>query len=199
MKKISYLFVPIMLLALLSCANPPQEAIESANSSLEEAKMAEAAGYAPESMRVAEDAQASLQAELDAQAQKFSLFRSYNKAEELAQVVADSAQKAKADAIAGKEQAMGEAETSIAEAKEAIEKAKKDIKKAPRGKGARADITELKADISEAETTLAEAEEAYANAYYLEAMAKSGAAKSTAELVSSDIEKAREMIRKMRR
>jgi hypothetical protein len=199
MKKLFYLFLSIMLLTVLSCAKPPQETIDSAGTSVEEAKLAEAADYAPESMKAVEDAQAALQAELDAQEQKFGLFRSYTKTEELTKSVEEAAQKAKADAITGKEQAIAETEVLIAEAKEAVENAKKMLKKAPRGKGAEADINELKSDIAEAESAITEAEEAYANGIYLEAKAKAEAAKSTAELVSTDIETAIEMKKKLRR
>ncbi len=199
MKKLIYLFVAVLLLAVVACAKPPQEAIDSVGRALEDAKGAEASMYASDSLKDAEEAQAALQAELDTQAQKFAMFRSYKKAEELAAAAEAAAKKAEEDAVAGKEAARQEAETLITDAKAAIAQAMEDIKKAPRGKGAQMDIAALKADIAGAETTVAEAEEAYNGGMYLDAKAKADSAKMAAETVSSDVEKAIEMRKAMRR
>ena len=50
--------MPLLLLGLamvMGCAKPPQEAIDSANQSIESARAAGASDYAPESLRMAED------------------------------------------------------------------------------------------------------------------------------------------------
>jgi len=193
MRKLSYLLVAVLFLGVIACAKPPQDKMDLVVQALDTAKTAEAALYAGDSLRAAEDAQAAMQAEIDTQGQKFALFRSYKKAIELATAAEEAAKKTEQDAIAGKEKARMEAETLINEAKTAIATATEDLKKAPKGKGAQTDIAQLKADLDGATATVTEADTEYSNGKYLDAKAKAQSAKDSAATVSADIMKAIEM------
>ena len=64
-----------VLVLMVGCAKPPQDAINAATAALDSAK-AEASEYAASSLQAAEDARAALDAEVKAQQDKFALFRS---------------------------------------------------------------------------------------------------------------------------
>lgn len=192
MRKMMFLFgIALLLVSVNGCAKPPQADIDSAKASIDAARSAEAGTYAPNSLRSAEDAQAQLDAELKAQEDKFSLFRSYKHAQELAANVKSAGDKAVADAKAGKEQKKNEAETAISEAKTQLEEAKTDLASAPTGKGTQADIAALKADLDGVATAIADAEGSFNGEKYVDAKAKAEGAKQTIQNVKSAIEQAK--------
>ena len=88
------------------CAQPPTDVVNAAKAALETARTSEAADYAAESLKAAEDAVAALEAELNVQSEAFALTRSYNKTKELAAAATAAAEKAAADAQAGREAVM---------------------------------------------------------------------------------------------
>jgi len=164
-KMMAVLPLVFVLLLVAGCAKPPQEAINAATAAIDAAKQAGAADYAADSLRAVEDAKAALDAELKAQEDKFALFRSYKKTDEL---VADL--KAKADKAA-------------ADAKAALEKA-------PKGKGTAADLEAMKADLTAAESSIGEANAAMGKEDFKGAKAKADAATTSIQNVSSQIQAA---------
>lgn len=169
----------LVLVLMIGCAKPPQAAIDGAKAALDSAKAAEAAEYADDSLRSAQDAVAALEQELKAQEEKFALFRSYKKAEELAASAKAAGDKASADAEAGKEAAKQAATEAIAALNTALTEAKEMLDKAPRGKGTQADLEMMKADLSGAETAAGEAQSLLDRGKYNDASAKAGAAMDT--------------------
>jgi hypothetical protein len=172
------------------CAAPPQADIDAVKVSADKAATAGAAEYAADSLKAAQDAQAALEAELKVQADKFTLFRSYTKATELAGAAKTAAEKAEQDAVAGKEKAKNEATALIEEAKTALTAAQEMLAKAPKGKGTAADLEAMKADLAGAEISINDANTAMGAERYLEAKAKAEAAKNVAGTVSAAVQAA---------
>jgi len=172
------------------CSKPPQADIDAATAAIQKASSAGATEYAADSLKAAQDAQAALEAELKVQADKFSMFRSYTKATELAAAAKAAGDKAEQDAMAGKEQAKNEATALIEEAKTMLAQAQEMLSKAPKGKGTQADLEALKVDLTGAETAIGEAESAFAAERYLDAKAKAEASKTASGNVIAAIEAA---------
>jgi hypothetical protein len=191
MKKLSVLSV-LAGVALMSvaCAKEPTDALNAAKSALAAAKTAEAADYAPAALAAAETAAAALDAEIKAQAEKFSLTRSYTKAAELATAAKAAADKAAAEAVTGKEQMKTEATTLVAGVRSAVEAAKQALAKAPKGKGSAADLEAMKSDVAGVETALADMDAAIAGGKYKDAKVKAEAAKATLDKIVADVQAA---------
>ncbi len=188
-KMMAVLPLVFVLVLMVGCAKPPQDSINAAMSAMDASKPL-ASEYAPASLQAAEDAQAALNAELKAQQDKFALFRSYKKADELTADLKAKSDKAAADAAAGQEQAKNDATTAITAATTALNDATALLEKAPKGKGTQADLEAMKADLTAAASTINDANAALASAKYKDAKAKADAAASSAANVASQVQAA---------
>ncbi len=185
--------IAILVIALglaAGCAKIPQADVDGATQAIQAAVTAEAGEYAPESLAAANDAETQLQAELKAQEEKFSLFRSYDKSKELAAAAKAAGEKAVADAAAGKERARQEATDTIAQARTALDEAKDLLAHAPKGKGTAMDLAMMGNDLSAVESGLGEASTLLEQGRYKDAAAKASAAKASAEQVSASVKAA---------
>jgi hypothetical protein len=176
-----------MALMSVACAKEPTDAIGAAKASLEAAKTAGAADYAPAALASAETSAAALDAELKAQSEKFALTRSYAKANELAAAAKADAEKAAAEAVTGKEQMKAEATTLIAGVRGSLDAAKQALAKAPKGKGSAADLEAMNADVAGVEASLGEMDAAMAAGNYKDAKVKAEAAKATLDKIVADV------------
>lgn len=183
----------VSLLALGGCSKPPATEIAAADASIDQATAAEAAEYAPESMQAVSDARAKLDAELKAQEEKFSWFRSYDDAKIAAEELRAAAQKAEQDAVEARRVAREEAAQLISDVRTTLDEVKTMLDKAPRGKGSEVDIAVLKGDLAGIETSLVEMEGAFAAEDYLESKAQATAALEGTQKVRSEIERAIEL------
>ena len=190
--------VAVGLLVLAGCGKPPQAEIAAADQALGEARSAQAAEYAKESLKAAEDAKAQLDAELKAQEDKFALFRSYDKSTELATAAKQAADRAKTDAVEGKERAREEASSMIAQVRASVLEVQQMLDSAPKGKGTEADLAVLRSDLTGVETALTEMDSAFAEEKYLESIAKAEAAKQNVDSIRGEIERAMEMAKSRR-
>ena len=190
MRKVIFGLLMLVLVFAVGCAKPPQEAINGAGQAIEAAGQARADEYATDALKAAEDLKGQLEAELKVQEDKFALFRSYKKAEELASQEKAAGEKAAQDAKTRKEQVKQEATQLIADCKTALTEAQDMLKKAPRGKGTQADIKAMENDLAGVQSSLAEAESALTAEKFLDAKAKAEAAKSTIANVKNAIEQA---------
>ncbi len=95
------LFLSLVVL-IAGCASPPTEDLNAAKAAVDNATQS-AGKYAAESVKAAQDAQAALEAEVKAQEGK--LFKSYDRARELAGAARAAGDKAVAEAAAAKEKA----------------------------------------------------------------------------------------------
>jgi len=186
------------VLVLAGCGKPPAEDIAAADTALGEARSADAVEYAPESMKAAEDARAQLDAELKAQEEKFALFRSYDKATELATASKEAAARARTDAEEGKKRAREEASEMIAQVRASILEVQQLLDQAPKGKGTEVDLAVLKSDLTGVENTLTEMDTAFAQEAYLESIAKAESAKQNVDAIRGEIERAMELARSRR-
>jgi TonB family protein len=110
-----------LAITVAGCASPPNADVDAARAAIDKAVSDQGAQYAGDSLKVAQDAWAALDAELKAQEGKW--FKSYDKAKELAVAAKAAGDKASAEAIAGKAQADAIAAKEKADA-EAREKAR---------------------------------------------------------------------------
>jgi len=185
--------VPLLLLslALAGCAQSPVAEIDGAKQALDRARDAQAPDYAPDAWTAANDAQTRLDAELDAQQHRNSLFRSYTKAKELASEVKSSAERATELAASGKEKAKTEAATLMSQARDEYSLADKALTSAPRGKGTEADLASLKGNVTSIDGTLAEMQRAFDAGDYLTAKTKAQAAIDASRDIVKEIEAAK--------
>jgi membrane-associated HD superfamily phosphohydrolase len=189
--KVAVLFLAV--LGLLACAKPPQADIDAAKAALDAAKAAEADIYAPDALRAAEDSINAIQTEVDAQAAKFALFRSYEKTKELVAAAKAAADKTTADANTMKEQVKNEALAIFGEAKTELTAAQELLAKAPKGKGSKADIEALKGDLDAIQPMLDGAQASFDAGKFMDAKNGAQAAKDKAIYVKDAINNAIEM------
>ena len=175
-----------LAVTMVGCGSAPTAEIDAAKAAIAAAGTAGAGEYAAASLKAAEDAQAALDAELKAQEGK--MFKSYDKAKQLAIDAKAAGEKAAADAAAGMEKAKADATQAIADAKTAVTEAEGLLAKAPKGKGSAADIAAMKTDLATAATAITEAEAALGNAKFLDATAKAESAKNAATTVKTAVE-----------
>ena len=178
-------------LLVTGCAQPPTEAVDKARVALEMARSSQAADYATESYRAAEDAVAALDAELQVQSEAFALTRSYEKTAELAAAAARAAEKATEDADAAREATMKEAAALLEEVRLSVAETVEMLAQAPKGKGSQADLEAMKMDIEGIQSGLSDFEAAFAAGRYKEALAKAQAASETLNRIKTDIQTAR--------
>jgi hypothetical protein len=146
-KKTLYLgLVVLALVALVGCAKPPVELVNSVQSGIDAAKQAGAELYASDSLAKVTDLFNQAQDEIETQNGKFALFRSYKKAEEILKQAQAAAETAKQEAIAAKEKAKQEATAMIESAKTKWQAAMDALAQAPVGKDTKAEIEAMKAD-----------------------------------------------------
>ena len=188
-----YSFVPVLVLsaALAGCAQSPVAEIDGAKQALDRARDAQAPDYAPEAWTAANDAQARLDAELDAQKNKNALFRSYGKAKELATEVKSSAERATELASTGKEKAKTEAATLMSQARDEHALAEKALESAPKGKGTEADLASLKGNVTTIDGTLEEMQKAFDAGDFIGAKTKAQAAIDASREIVKEIEAAK--------
>ena len=186
-------FVPVLVLcaALAGCAQSPVAEIDGAKQALDRARDAQAPDYAPEAWTAANDAQARLDAELDAQKNKNALFRSYTKAKELASEVKTSAEQAVTLASTGKEKAKTDAATLMSQARDEYAIAEKALASAPKGKGTEADLASLKGNVTGIDGTLAEMQRAFDAGDFIGAKTKAQAAIDASREIVKEIEAAK--------
>lgn len=194
----AFCVLSLFILLTAACSKAPTAEIEAADQALQQARVADAADYAPESLAAAEEARASLDAELKAQEDRSALTRSYKHAKELAVASQQAADKAAADAAEGRNQARDEAANLISEVKTMVTEIKGLLDKAPRGKGSAVDLAALKSDLSGIESSLPEIDSAFAAERFAEARTKAQAAKESAELIRTDVTRAIETAKRAR-
>ncbi len=178
-------------LVLAGCAQVPRADVDAAKHALDEARQAHAAEYAPQSWTAAEDAESKLEAELDAQAQRWSALRSYTVASQLAAGTKQAAERSRDEATAGKEKAKTDASTMMAQARDEAARAQAAVKTAPRGKGTEADLASMKSDAASIDDTLAEMQKAFDAGDYIGAKTKAQAAMDTAKKIEDEIAQAK--------
>lgn len=122
--KLALVGVAALTLAVAAgCAKPPQQEIDALTAAMTAAEQAEAPKYAADAWSGAQQAKNAVNAEIEAQANKFALFRSYTKTKELIAAANTAAASAKDAGVAGKEAARTAANDALAAAKASLDAA----------------------------------------------------------------------------
>ena len=120
--KLALLGIAVLTLSVAAgCAKPPQQEIDTLTAGMTAAEQAEAQKYAADAWSSAQQARNAVNAELEAQANKFALFRSYTKTKELIATANAAATSAKDAAVAGKEAAKTAANDALAAARASLD------------------------------------------------------------------------------
>ena len=184
-------WIAVLGLVLTACSQVPTVDVDAAKHALDEARNAQAAEYAPQAWTAAQDADAKLEAELDAQSQRWSALRSYTVSRQLALDTKSAAERSRDEAATGKDKAKDEASTMMAQARDESSRANAAVGSAPRGKGTEADLASLKSDASSIDGTLQEMQRAFDAGDYINAKVKAQAAIDAAKKIQAEIEQAK--------
>ncbi len=191
-----FLGTALVLATLLAgCAKPPQVEWDSAKAALTAAENAQAGQYAENELRAAREAMNAVQAEIDAQAGKFSLFRSYKNAKTLIADATTRANDAAAAAAAGKQAAMEAANGSLEAARTALAGATAkiaEVEGCPRKpKGFAADMATMKGNLDGLTAEVARIESMVASEDYLGAKSAADALAGSAGTLTADLDAAK--------
>ncbi len=186
--------IPVLLIAVIAmlggCSKEPVLAIQDAEASLSKLQAAGAAEYAPQALSDAQNAMATMKAEVEAQKGKFVLFRSFKNAEAMALTAKQTAEAGVVTTETNKAAAKAEAENSLAAARAALTEAQGLVAKAPVGKGSELDIKMLQSDLMGVEQSLADADGTLAAGRFKEANTKAQAAMNAANTIAADVNNA---------
>jgi hypothetical protein len=187
------------VVAMGGCAKPPEAEIEAARQALASADTAEAQTWAPEAYQEAQAAMDAVQTEVNAQAEKFALTRSYDEAKRLvaeAQAKAEAAQQA---AIEGKEAARNAAQAALETGRATLEQASTLLTEVEgckrRPKGFETDVAALRATLEGLQAQHAEAQAAFDSGDYKQAQAGAEAVQAAAATLVTDLENAKTKLR----
>ena len=130
-----------VILALASCAKPPQAEIDAAKAALDAtAKSADVVTYAPDELRLAQEKIAALDAEVSAQARRSPLSRNYDATRALARDATDAATRALMAAAAAKQQVAQEAASLADEITASVPQIESKVWAAKRVRGIKLDL-----------------------------------------------------------
>ncbi len=178
-------FVPVLAVALLAACAPsiPQKDVDAAVAAFAEAKSAQADVFAPESFKAASDANAVLQANLDA--------KDYGKTAVLAQAVVAASAKAKTDAAAGAETAKADVAKLATDVPVLAALVKKELAAAVKaGKKAKVDVAKVQSEYAAASKILGDAQAAVQAANIADAKTKLTGAQAAFAAVQQTLEAA---------
>jgi len=179
-------------LLVSACAKAPDAELTAAQSSIDQARTAEAEKYASDTFRAANDSLAAANQEIQTQNAKFALFRKYDRAKALIAASQSAAAKATSDAAVNKQAARTAADEALAAATAAVDSAKAMLNTAPVGKDNRADVEMMKTDLAGAETNLEQVRQAIAQEDYLGAKSQADAIRDKAMQIVNDVQMAKD-------
>ena len=199
-QKLAVLAVTAFTLAVAAgCAKPPQQEIDALKASMTAAEQAEAPKYAADAWSSAQQAQNAVNAEVEAQANKFALFRSYTKTKELTTAANQAAVAAQDAGVAGKEAARNAANEALAAARASLDSATTAMtelaacKRKP--KDFKKDMEMMQATLDGYTAQVAGIESAIAAEDFFGARSQAESLKSSVDTLVSDVQGAKERIK----
>jgi len=197
--KLALLGVAVFAMTLATgCAKPPQVEIDAVKASLTGIE-GDASKYAADGWNKAQQAVNAVNAEVEAQANKFALFRSYTKSKELIAAANQAITEAKDAAAAAKEAAKNAANETLAAAKTALgaaNTAMADLAKCKRQpKDFKKDMELMKGNYDGLAAQVAGIESAIASEDYLGAKAQADSLKSSVDTLVTDLQGAKVKIK----
>jgi multidrug efflux pump subunit AcrA (membrane-fusion protein) len=197
--KIALLGIAVLALTLAAgCAKPPQVEIDATKASLSQVE-ADASRYAADAWNKAQQAVNAVNAEVEAQANKFALFRSYTKTKELNAAASQAIADAKTAAAEAKEAAKNAANETLAAAKASLDAANTamaDLAKCRRQpKDFKKDMELMRGNYDGLAAQVAGIESAVASEDYLGAKAQAESLKASVDTLNADLASAKEKIK----
>jgi hypothetical protein len=199
-RKLAVLGVAALTLVVAAgCAKPPQQEIDALKAAMTSAEQAEAPKYAADAWSNAQQAMNAVNAEVEAQANKFALFRSYTKTKELIAAANQSADAAQQAGAAGKEAAMNAANEALAAARTSLEAATTAMtelgacKRKP--KDFKKDMEMMQATLDGYAAQVAGIESAVASEDFVGARSQAESLKASVDMLVSDMQGAKEKIK----
>jgi hypothetical protein len=199
-RKLAVLGVAALTLVVAAgCAKPPQQEIDALKAAMTAAEQAEAPKYASDAWSNAQQAMNAVNAEVEAQANKFALFRSYTKTKELIAAANQSAEAAKQAGAAGKEAAMNAANDALAGARGSLDAATAAMaelaacKRKP--KDFKKDMEMMQATLDGYAAQVAGIESAIASEDFFGARSQAESLKASVDTLVSDMQGAKEKIK----
>jgi len=191
-KKLALLGVAVFAMTLATgCAKPPQVEIDAVKASLS-AIEGDASRYSADAWNKAQQAVNAVNAEIEAQANKFALFRSYTKSKEL---IAAANQSIKDAGAAAKEAAKNAANETLAATKTALDAANTamaDLGKCRRQpKDFKKDMELMKGNYDGLAAQVGGIESAIASEDYRGAKAQADSLKSSVDTLVTDLQSAK--------
>ncbi len=193
-KRIIYLALGVMILALLlGCSKKPEQELADSKSVLEAVAAEGGEKYAKEELNMIQSDMTAALDEMAVQDGKF--FKNYDKTKEMLTQVKAKAEALKAEIPARKEKAKTDAQAALDAATLAVTDAKALLGKAPRGKGSMADLEAFNADVQGLESALTEAQGLMTSEDYFVALDKANGIKDKAAGISTQITEALEKVK----
>jgi hypothetical protein len=189
MKRLAFLgLLVVAALLMAACGKPPEAQIQESRDALRLAEQAGAPKYAPEAWTKALEARQALDAELESQNGKLSLFRNYNKAGRLAAQLSEAAGEAAAAATRRTVELRTELSATIGELRNLLQTARSRVAALPRT--AAVSIAGLRARLSSAGERIDQAQRSLDGSSYDEAMARTSEARDLIREVLRSVESA---------
>ncbi|MCB1054218.1 MAG: hypothetical protein KDD11_01740 [Acidobacteria bacterium] len=185
-------------LTLGACAKPPQQEIDGSKAALTAADKAQASRYAADEWAAAQEAQQAVDAEIEAQAGKLGLFRSYDHTKELITEANAKAEAARAAAVANKETARQEAQAKVDAAHASLTAAQNlvtELQACPRKpKGFEADMEVMTGNLTGLEGSVAGLDQAMTGEEYDTAGTEAENLRQQLDVLVADMQSAKEKI-----
>lgn len=192
------LVVTLPLVLVAGCAKPPQVELDKAKAALNTAAEADAATYAPEAWQAAQDAMNAVNAEMEVQANKFALFRSYKNTNQLIAAAETAATEAEQAGRAGKEKGRQEAQAALDMVRTALTDAQNmlaELDKCKRKpKGFKQDMELLQGNLDGLNASLPEVESAMSGEEFLTAKSLAEQLQQRVDTFAADIAAAKTKI-----
>jgi hypothetical protein len=185
--KFNSILVTLSISALIftGCSKLPQEEINAANAAIENAKIAGADVYVPESYIALEDSMSAVMVRIEAQNSK--LIKTYSASKEELAGVTKFAEEVIQQTEQRKDSLKMEIQNTIAEVRPLIETNRQLITEAPKGKEGTTALVAIKGELSAIEVSLDQAAGMIESEAYLEIMDKASAAKAKAESINAEL------------
>lgn len=178
----------LMCVALfaVSCAQPPTEEMNAAQSAVDAAKAAEADVYAAGTFQSAGSALSDARAKVDTE--------DYEGAKADAIRAKDLADRSVSEAQASKQRTRDEAQALVNRLSGGLSDARAALEAAPAGKGADDDLDQLRADLGQAESSVGSARSDLSSGKFKSALASAKAAEAKMSGIQSSVETAKAKI-----
>lgn len=187
--RVTHAFVALAVVMMAGCSKPPTEQIEAAEKAVKEAQQSGASAYSADEYAKLEGTLAALRKEVGDQDGKFTLFRDYGKAEQLAASAKVDSERIKVDAAKKKDEAKAAALQAQQVAEEAVRATQDLVARAPVGKD-RAAVEAIRNDVEGLKSLLKQVQASMDKEDYPAAQTQAKAIHDMSQGVSTEIQSA---------